>query len=228
MDDAVLFRAVIWDETNSAAGQDVLFYSLTNQARTELWIREADGPLIADTDSDGVCDDVITTAGISVSKQLVAIKPAGSAYFGDGTGDVTPPPFTTPAGDVCEYQDSNVPIPLCGDTNHDLTTVAKHNIAGTPEPIIYGLASGASAQCTGGQWELPSALPGHQGWVCAAVRAYDNAGNRGISAPIALCLDNSNVAGDAACESTLGSPPDCASGCSLPKDFPATGVVYRQ
>ncbi len=82
MVDSVFFRAVVWDETNSAPGQSVLFYSLTDQTRTELWIRKADGPLIEDTDSDNVCDDVVTTAGVSVSKQLVAIKPTGSAFFG--------------------------------------------------------------------------------------------------------------------------------------------------
>lgn len=225
VDESVLFRTIVWDETNRSEGQTVFYLSGTDQNSVELWVRPADsGPIIEDTSGNRVCDDIIEEG--SELKELEAITPTGSPHYGkaaDEPPDSTLPLF--PAG--CIYgADPYPPHFLCPDRSSDLTIVAHHD--GIPsEPIVYSLPPPSTKECTGGRWELPSSLPGVEGWVCVAARANDNVGNRGVSIPIAVCLDNSNVAGTPACASDLDNPPPCMKdNCTAPKALPESGIIY--
>lgn len=227
VDDLVLFRAAIWDQTNNTTGQTVFHFSGTDRTSAELWIRKADAPLLKDTSGDGTCDD-IEVVGAKL-QELSALTPTGEAYYGGATGDQAYPLMSIPgipSASACEYLNAAAPDRLC-DGDSDLTVVAHHHSL-PAEPVVYAVnPRTGSAECTGSAWELPSALTDYEGWVCAAARAYDRVGNRGISAPLTLCLDNSQIPGEPACASDLGNPPDCTASCSLPADFPSQGLVYR-
>ncbi len=220
--ETVLFRAAVWDETNTSQGQQVNYLSGVNTGSVELWVRKAtDGPLLRDTNSDNKCDDIVVGDELSKSKQMQAIGSKGRAYFGDASVDYSIPEI----GGICTSKSEDPPPLLC-DPPSDLTVVAHHS-SGKAESIVYGLPAPA-AECTGGQWELPSALPDYEGWVCVAARAYDKAGNRGVSKAIAVCLDKPDVGDDPACKTNLENPPNCQGSCTDPKDFDPAGIIYEQ
>jgi hypothetical protein len=115
---------------------------------------------------------------------------------------------------------------LCRDNHSDLTFVLKHP-SKDKEPVVYAVSPDNDLECTGRRWELASAgLSDYQGWVCLAVRAYDRVGNRGVSPPIAVCLDNSQVPDQPTCWlDTDEPPPDCTDGCSASGGY-GSGEVF--
>jgi hypothetical protein len=60
------------------------------------------------------------------------------------------------------------------------------------------------------------------------VRASDKVGNRGISRPIAVCLDSSQIDGQPSCTTDLDeAPPDCSDACNPPPDFDPNGWIME-
>lgn len=224
--DLAQYRALVVDRTNSAAGADVLHLAYVDPDSVDLFVRRHGEPLVIDTTKDGVCDD-IAEAGARF-QELTGLAPTGVAPKRvEGAEDdslvtpVVPAEFCTfPVG-----QD----VHLCRDNWSDLTMVVAHSNK-VSERTIYAVSPDNDLECTGRRWELSSAgLADYQGWVCLAVRALDNVGNRGVSKPIAVCLDNSQVEGEPACKVDLTElPPDCTDGCSDPPALPADGVYISQ
>src|SRR5690606_13556171 len=123
--------------------------------------------------------------------------------------DQDPFPDVPPTDGCATPPSSNSPRRLCDDESDLYTTVNHQSDPNTP--VVYAILPNNGDECTGRTWELPAVLPNYDGWVCMAVRAVDRVGNRGISKPIAVCLD-SVLAGTPDCMSELDSPPDCSSG----------------
>ncbi len=213
--DLQMYRALVWDETNCASGCAIRHFSGVDRESVALFARRADGPLVIDTTGDGRCDDV--NQENTRFQELTALDPTGSPLFQNTPGEDT----VSPALDgLCELVDRTAPEQLCEDQVSDLSVVIGHANA-EDEPVVYAVSPDTSLECTGRQWELRSAgLQGYQGWVCLAVLAYDEVGNRGVSKPIAVCLDNDQVDGAPSCHVDLNEPPpDCTDGCSDPPTF---------
>ncbi len=210
--DLAQYRALVVDQTNTAEGSDVFHLAGVRPDSVDLFVRRHGEPLVIDTDNDGVCDDVDDDG--TRFQELTGLAPAG-APASSPAGDTEPPaPYFE-----CTFPDRQ-PQNLCAEQHSDLTYVLKHDHKGA-ERVIYAVSPDNGLECTGRRWELPSAgLSDYQGWVCLAVRAYDNVGNRGVSPPIRVCLDNGQVEGDPACELNPDEPPpDCTDGCADPPSF---------
>ncbi len=234
----VVFRAAVWDRTNEVTGQRNLFFAGTNKDRVEVWIQKAGSPLLKDSTGDGVCDDIITDN--AKNQALSALMPTGQAHYGTSAGDHSTPLMSVPGNPSpvsCEYENEDVPESLCS-SNNQMTVVAHHKDNPTI-PVVYALNPEPGVLCTGDEWELSSGvLVNYQGWVCAAARAHDVVNNRGLSPPIAICLNNTGVSGSPDCEAELaGSGADaalqaaenaCMTGCTPPETFPAEGMIYTR
>jgi hypothetical protein len=209
-----LYRAIVWDRTNDAGGR-ILYYSGVNRNSVELFARRPDVPLVIDTTGDGVCDDINESEEELPFQELTALSPAGTAWFAPGTED---PILASqnPMPEGCGYGTSaTAPATRCnGDS--DIGIIVAH---GTGDPAVYAVLPGTEEDCAGREWELPTIVPDYQGWVCLAVRAEDRVGNRGVSKPIAVCLDNLSVAGLPNCWAGAEAAPSCTDGCADPPDM---------
>jgi hypothetical protein len=199
------FRAMVWEETNSLEGLEVLYHAGTNPERTRLYLQPA-GALLVDTDDDpeNFCDDVADPES-DASFALDPVGPLGTPSWGHDDGE-----YPTSASLGCETRDPD-PAELieCGPTvNSDMWQVIKH---GNGENVVYGVQV-AAATCTGSGWEFGS-LVSSDGWVCFAARAVDNVENVGVSRPLRVCVDDPNVDGVPACK-TGAPPPSCTDGCT--------------
>jgi hypothetical protein len=238
------YRAFVWDETNSAREGLPQYFSLTDPNRVWLYVHDNvsksvqrvietsptinpssilttfetrltdDTPLLVDTDSDGICDDIAASPNVPPI-QIKPVLPRGNAPWksepdeiaftaNDDTRFFTPsPPLTG-----CSYQgwDQSESSFLCDKTS-DMVRVVQHEIAGTtPEPVVYGIEPAVSpfVECTGRYLELAGLFrvgkidaANHmivtedtEGWHCLAVKAIDNVGNRGVSPPLRVCYDD--------------------------------------
>jgi hypothetical protein len=199
--------------TNEVPGLEVLHPAYVNRESVDLFVRRADAPLVIDTNDDGVCDDIAEEG--TRFQELTALTPVGlPSYSSEGTFEASP----VVTDDLCVPGNSAPPF-LCTEEASDLQAVIGHSV-NRAEPLIYAVSPDNSYECTGRGWELPSAgLSDYQGWVCLAVRAFDYVGNRGVSKPLAVCLDNSQIDGPPDC---IGQePPDCKDGCSDPPELSA-------
>lgn len=213
--DVATYRAMVWDETNSTPGVNAIYPSNTNRDSVDLFVRRPDEPLVINTDEDPECDD-IAEEGTRFA-QLTALAPGGYGVFEDG-GELEPPALTG-LEEACAAVSAPVPPQLCEEEHSDLTIVVAHPVSAS-EPLIYAVDPTNGLECTGRGWELPAAnLSKYQGWVCMAVRGFDNVGNRGVSAPIAVCLDNSQVDGLPDCYGNDDDKPSCTDGCTLPDEI---------
>jgi hypothetical protein len=215
------YRALVWDDTNSASGQSVFHFSGVDPTTVQLYAQaDPTQPLLADSDGDGVCDKLLvdTTDGVTnlpIGEDLHPLFSAGKPWY-----EATSP---TTLG-VCTTTIEQKPDNLCSVKNSDLTRVIDHDIANrNAESVIYTLTSSDQLECTGKDWELSSSIM-QNGWVCLAAQASDFAGNHGISAPLRVCL-NSDAPGRTMPTCANGSeiPPSCVKdGCTVPAHFPFT------
>ncbi len=210
---AQIFRALVWERTNQIPGQSILRYSGTNEDSVFIYIQPAVAtPLLVDTTNDGQCDE-LAVSGLQF-QHMKALTPAGAAWYDDV--DSTKVPDTT---SECSLLNQNEPAHLCTSQVSDMTRVIAHEIEGHP-PVIYALGQlNPGIACTGTDWEIGSIAP--EGWVCLAARAVDNAGNVGISPPLALCYDDPDTSAQPSCATTKETPPDCTDGCLPPVGFTA-------
>jgi hypothetical protein len=213
--DLEMYRALVWDDTNFASGINIYHSAGVDRDSVALFARRADGPLVIDTTGDGRCDDIDQES--TRFQELTAIDPVGAALYQNTPGEENVSPAI---GNLCVLTDRTPPSRLCEDEVSDLTFVIANNTS-EDEPVIYAVSPDTGLECTGRQWELRSAgLQGYQGWVCLAVLGYDKVGNRGVSKPIAVCLDNDQVDGQPSCHTDLSEPaPGCTDGCADPPAF---------
>ncbi len=227
VDDIEMYRALVYDVTNEAGGE-TLYFSAADPTSVNLFARRAGEPLVVDTTEDGTCDDIAEGDDIRF-QQLTALSPTSTdpPYMADYLGDEPP----TVTSEYCVAGTTTEPPEKLCDGASDLWTVPYHSEFSDDEPVIYAVSPDSSStdpDCTGREWELRSAgLTGYQGWVCLAVRASDRVGNRGVSPPIAVCLDNDQVDGFPDCWGGAEAPPECTDGCSPPAQLPAAGFIYK-
>ncbi len=211
-----LFRSVVWDITNSVPGQRIYHFSTVDRDKVHLYVQDdTDTALLIDTDGDSFCDD-LDVSGLPDLK-MDAIAPTGEPFWGGPDGDnFSSPPVVT----HCDYEDGAEPDNLCTEEVSDMTRVIAHWLAGGTEPAIYGVNITSDLSCTGAGWEIGAFI--EEGPACLAVRAYDHAGNIGISRPLVVCLDDPYTATDE-CDVDL-TEIDCSDGCTPPVSIAETGI----
>lgn len=208
---AGIFRAVVWDTTNTLSEIPVTHAAGVNPGSVKLYL-EGDNskPLLIDQDNDGICDDVAKVdSGSAIA--LSSVPFFAAPWYKTGEESVAPslaslgcPPITV---------DNPEPDHLCTNKISDMYQVIEDDF--TRLPVIYGVGVSSGDECTGVSWEFTGKLS-KDGWVCFASRAVDNVGNVGISRPLRLCVDNPSVAGEPACKTTSLAPPTCTDGCQVP------------
>ncbi len=171
-------------------------------------------PLVADIDGKGKCNALnpnFTPVGAIVASNqalVIHLSPLG----GGGT------PFYSddlkiPGPVVCaKGKDMAMPpAPLCaGFTSSE----PKFSYAIPGE--IWSLGPVTAANCGGLQFDSLNVFPNApmSGPLCIAVRAIDKSGNRGVSRPIRVCVENPFAAGGGACKgfndmAKAGMLPSC-------------------
>ena len=196
--------------------------------------------LVYDNDGDGWCDDinpeVIPAASKPGPNEAVAVKllpgtPIGSADFRhpylsslvdspavDAGTSVGPLP---PAGCTSWGGASKMPDPLCPATSMSVMIP----YSGSKRPAIYAippLGGGKTGYtCSGLPFDF-KANKISDGWVCVAATIKDKLGNRGVTPPIRLYVNNSTsfTKPSDTLPGSAGAPPNCTG--SMNK---ATGKV---
>ena len=220
---------MIWDEGNSADGQDAFYFSdvyndagltaNTNNIPHLYFQTDTSKPLLKNSDPTKhgeVCNAIADETLPFVT--LVPLAPTGAASYKS-----TAPPITGVCDAGTETQD---PPQLCGGYS-DLTRVVQHEL-GLSTPVVSAVyvIPPDSFQCTGSQYELTN-IADADGWVCAAVTAIDRTGNRSVSAPLRLCLDASDptkYTGSPPCAISSVAPPSCVQDCVPPPGFRRTVI----
>lgn len=225
--DFILPRALVWDLTNSAPGQIWHYLSGADSQRVHLYLKDQTSvPLIVDTDSDGICDDIDR----SLVLPYQVLRPVAPGGTPPEQGNSTEPPLAvfSPPAELdeadCKLQARELPRPLCNGES-DLTRVIGHGVAFSEESVVYAKGSLNDPECTGGQWEITPHVD--EGWICLAAVAYDNVGNRGVSAPLRLCYDSPLQPGTPACVTDKSNPPTCRANCTAPPRFEPSFIVVR-
>jgi hypothetical protein len=206
-----LFRALVWEQTNEASGQTILYPAGTNQSSVQLYLQpDPTQPLlISKNGTGGVCNEIANLGTLNFLA-LNPVPPAGSATYSTNF----------PAIDgMCTVDSESPPLALCLDNASDLTRVLAQPF-GTPEPAIYASGDLSGLTCTGAQWQLSSpSLVTQNGWVCLAGRATDNVGNVGVSAPLRICVNDPANGAAPDCATMSTTPPTCVTNCTAPAHF---------
>jgi hypothetical protein len=220
-------RALLWDEGNSAQGQDAFYYSDIDNSNTNtvphLYFQtDTSKPLLknADPTKHGAICNAIADETLPLVT-LVPLQSIGSAYF---------PPSAPTYDGICmagtETTDGTPSKAQCNGLS-DLARVIQHEGPAAPAtPVVYVIAPD-NLQCTGTQFQLTN-IASKDGWVCAAVSAVDKTGNRSVSRPLRLCLDSAAYAGSPPCATSSVTPPTCVDDCTPPRAFePDHGLIYK-
>ncbi len=231
------FRSIVYDTTNTKAGQTDFYFALTDQTSVQLFVQyDMSSPLLADDDGDGVCDEIWTGSLPHQKKPTDQPIPYLNLHplvpNTVGAGDVTYSNNTdTPIDAECTGGVESSAPKLCLDHTSDMSVVIHHAV-GIKEPVIYAKDPLDSSQqvCTGTEWEVSAAISKvnegntYLGWVCLATRAVDTVGNVGISRPLRICLDDGT--NPQRCDGV--SPPSCTDNCTPPPAFPNMIVSHLQ
>jgi hypothetical protein len=219
-----VFRALVWEQTNSIAGQSVLYFAGADPSSVYLYLQpDSSTPLLIDTDHDGVCDALDTSPGGTPlpNLRLNPVPPTGTAFFDPNADTAAAPPITPNTPNACALgNDQMRPARLCVQNASDLTEVIRHNSA-TVEPVVYAIGGLMGLECTGTGWELSSQLAGatqKEGWFCLAAVAKDKVGNSAISPPLRVCYDD-GVGTSPSCTTPGDARPSCTDGCRAPARF---------
>lgn len=216
-----LLRAVVWERTYHQNVQEH-FPAYVDPESVRLWIAPAGAPIVMDSTGDGICDAINQAGTGATVLTLAPVAPAGSPRRGDETAasteDLLPGPSRSESRCAGGYETASplVPEPLCNGAS-DLTVAVNYPAGGTSVPALYAYNVGQGVICDGTQVGLGDAASSYEGWICVAVAAVDNVGNRSVSKPIALCLDSSADGLDTSTPSCAGGaepPPDCTGTCT--------------
>ncbi|HVY31598.1 MAG TPA: hypothetical protein VHB79_33915 [Polyangiaceae bacterium] len=224
MGDALLnpigyFRTFVLEQTNSEPGQDLFYYSGTKPGTVRLYIQadpeNAATKLLINKNplEDNTCDDI---GGLDDVKKppfsgMNPINANGSSggWYSQDDGGIDPVVVKQ-----CTLS-NEAPAPnLCPAHSSDLWYDSYATDIKEPRVYVVGTPKTDDASCAGIQLSFLS-LQQPDGWVCAAARVEDNAGNIGISPPIRLCVtrDTNNPP---ACRIMSTTPPSCTDGCTPP------------
>jgi hypothetical protein len=211
--DAALFRALVWDQTNTQTDVSSYHFAGLKQDSVVIYALQStatSSQLLKTTGLSGTkCDTVDTTSASVLS--LTKITPQGAASF-TASANAIPTICAAPENS------SGGSAPLCSGTS-DLSVVIRHlDSNGLNDPAVFG----SGDLCNGNQWILPNAVATSDGWICLVAKATDNAGNVSFSRPLRICLDaadsnGSTFAGEPPCKDPIASPPpSCTDGCEPP------------
>jgi hypothetical protein len=207
---AVLFRALVWEQTNYEPGQTTVHYAGTDRESVYLYLQpNADPGFVRDSNGDGVCDDLREDADDLPTLHLSNLAPMGASWFGPEPTTETFPPL--PAG--CTLKDELPPNHVCGDDSDMWRVIANEKkVDGGQNSPIFSYGNGSGPTCTGLDWDI-GIYAEAEGWVCLAARSLDGAKNRGVSRPLRLCFDDPGTAERPACVDDKSNPPTCTDGC---------------
>ncbi|MEO6600218.1 MAG: hypothetical protein ABIQ16_10125, partial [Polyangiaceae bacterium] len=221
------FRALVYDNTNTAAGQTTFYFAQTQHNSVQIFVQDdKNSPLLADEDKDGICDEIWT--GTAPHQKRPSDKPipfiglhlvAPTTYRGAVTYTN---PVNIPLTGACTGGVASTAPKLCKDGSSDMSVVIRHGTS-KDESVIYAIDpidSTDSVLCTGQPWYVPTAITAnggapYLGWVCIAARAVDTVGNVGISRPLRVCLDD--LTDPHRCDNE--APPSCTDSCIPPSHF---------
>ncbi len=207
--EATLFRAIVWDQTNSLPGKDRVYAGI-KAGSIALYTQPTLGlPLyIDDVPNDG-SDRCTGFASNAVKIDLQAVDEAAGVPPVDE--NLCPAGFAGTQGSPYVIERRK----LCTAQRSDLTFVPRH-INSLNEFALYAIEPNVFPElCTGDKWEITSVL--HRlGWACVGATAADNAGNVGFARPIRVCIDDGSGAGKTLCAAS--SPPTCTDTCDA--NFP--------
>jgi hypothetical protein len=223
------FRVFVHERTNSQLGQKLFYHSGTNQGQVRLYIQAepetATTKLLVNKNpgTDDTCDDIGGIDAMGNGPPFSALHPinvnsaAGGLWYQDD-------PAKLPLADgVCQLRTAPTPPDhLCPNHNSDMWYAPF--FTEIKEPMVYVVGTpGNDASCAG--IDLAFVNQGQkEGWVCAAARVVDNAGNIGISPPMRFCADDGvDPKPDCAISST--TPPTCTDGCTPPAR--GGGYIWR-
>jgi len=219
---AGMFRALVWEETNSDPEIRGLHYSGTNVASVGLYLQGTgvgDTPLLINNDDDLECDDI---GNVDPSRflQLDPIKDRGLSWY---SLDTDTPPETSAFG--CTTKAGTAPPKLCTAQKSDMWQVIEHD-GDVKEPAVYARSVTTGGECTGIDWEFGPKLNA-DGWACFAARAVDSVGNIGVSRPLRICVDDPERPGTPPCANSSGPIPSCTDGCTPPARWGNVGIELR-
>jgi hypothetical protein len=214
------FRAFVNEQTNSSEGQTLFYFSGTDQKQVRLYIQpdptHQATPLLVNKNpaSDTSCDDVGGVDAVANPLPFNALNPI------DTGNKVGVPTSKLDANEVpivgaeCKLSDAAPPPALCPSHGSGMTYVPFNFRLKEPYVYVVGNPVQNTDSCTGIDLNfLTTGQP--DGWVCAAARVVDKAGNVGISPPIRICVDDG--AGEPpACRVSSTQPPSCTDGCVPP------------
>jgi hypothetical protein len=221
-------RTFVWDETNQLAGA-MPRVKLPDRDSVYIYLQaDVTQPIIVDsTNTGGVCNAInpALMVGEPPRIKLKAVPPAGAAWFGLETADMSNDP-PMPSMATCGYEGAeNPPAFLCNDQVSDLRRVLSYSLV-RDEPVVYGFGDLGQPVCTGDYWEIQqftNMRPEPEGWICLASIAKDGNGNTAVSRPLRLCYDDTRTSAQPSCMN-LANPPSCLGNCTVPRNFAATGT----
>lgn len=212
------FRTFVREQTNSEAGQDLFYFSGTKPDTVRLYVQadpeHATTKLLINKNplEDDTCDDIGGLDGDSkppLSKMYpISVGSPTGNWFSQNDPGAAP----AVAGTCTLSADSPSPA-LCPAKTSDLWYDSFDTELKEPRVYVVGEPHN-DASCAGIQLSFVS-LDQPDGWVCAAARVEDNAGNIGISPPIRLCVTR-DANNPPACRIMSTTPPSCTDGCTPP------------
>lgn len=215
------FRAFVDEATNSQPGQTLFYHAGTDQKQVRLYIQsDPNGqptkllvnknPAVDDTcDEIGGVDQVVDAPPFSELKPINASNAVGTVW---NQADGTLEPEVTDG--LCNLTAGSRPQGLCPSHMSDLWYVPYDSQIKEPYVYVVGTPNSGDDSCAGIDLAfLTSSQP--DGWVCAAARVVDKAGNVGISPPLRVCVDDGKGE-PPPCRISSTEPPTCTDGCVPP------------
>ena len=220
-----MFRALVTERTNSIAGGNAQYVAGVDEGSMRIFARHDDGiPLLIDTDDDGKCDDINNE---DLDKDDKPVFITLTAMEVRGTAPYVPTEFNLAdhdaSGKNCEAGTGTFPKIYC---DSGMTRTIHQWVRGKPR-AIYSLSPNPgedAVACQGNSWTLEPAVG--EGWTCLAATVLDNIGNRGVSRPIRVCIDD-GMDPEPGCkiDRSANPPPSCVDDCSLPDDLPPNSML---
>jgi len=210
------FRVFVNEQTNQD-GQSLHYYAGTNQKDVRLYLQSDPGTattkLLVNKNPgvDNTCDDIGGVDAMTNAPQFSTMNPlpkTGAVWNKDD-------PAVLPTPGSCPLSTAARPNYLCPSQLSGMWFIPYNDIIKEPFVYVAGTPNPADDSCTGIDLEF-FPVSHKDGWVCAAARVTDNAGNVGISPPIRLCVDNPDDPGQPSCAISSEVPPSCTDGCTPP------------
>jgi hypothetical protein len=231
-------RARVQDVGNTGTTTSPVFIPRAGIDNTKVQLYVLDNtavPLIVDTDGDGQCDamnpEIVPSTVPMLPNEaavidLVAVEPAGEAYFGpdtfagsNATDCVTGTAAEEPAL-LCVAGEPNTRIPAAAD-----------GVA-----MLYAPGPVSEQACVGFAFDALATTIA-DGWACAAVVATDLVGNVQVSPVLRFCVNSDGVGTECLPYTQIapvGQRPNCTgtftggstttTPCTTPATFASSGV----